>query len=298
MEKVIEKKGLSFWTENFGSPSSPAVLLIAGAGSPALFWSDTFCQQLADQGFYLIRYDHRDTGLSSQSDFTNNPYTLDDLTEDIFLILEGYSISKIHLIGHSMGACIAQIAAAFHAKEVLSLVLIAPPPAGLSQVIPEPMGKAERDRLTETWKIMLENKPTLSYEESLEGFIKVWTHLNGDYPLDRELAQHFLKDLYTRSHSKVGEHKNHMMVMQNYSKKLQERTTLFQKIICPTLIIQGEKDVLIEPHRGGKFLSQSLPKAKYISLPKMGHMLFNRELENKLIELIADFYKKIVLLPK
>lgn len=293
MEKIVEKKGLSLWTDHFGEESSPVILLIAGAGASAFFWSNTFCQQLADQGFFIIRYDHRDTGLSSKSDFSHHPYSLDDLMEDLFLILDDYQISKAHLIGHAMGACIAQIAAAFHADRVLSLVLLAAPPAGLSQIIPEPLAKAERDRLTETWKIMLENKPTRSLEESLEGFIKVWTHLNGEYPVDRELAQNFLKDLYTRSHYQIGEHQNHMHVMQNYGKKLPERTNLLQKIVCPTLIIQGEKDALIEPQRGGKFLSKALPHAKYVSLPRMGHMIFNYKLEKELVELIANFFEKI-----
>lgn len=292
MEKIIEKNNLSLWTENFGQQDNPPILLIAGAGAPAFFWSHTFCQNLVNHGFFVIRYDHRDTGLSSKSDFTNHPYSLDDLMEDAFLILDSYNISKAHLIGHSMGACIAQIAAALHPERVLSITLIAAPPAGLSSIVPDPMVKAERDRLTETWKIMLENKPSRSYEDSLEGFIKVWTHLNGDYPVDQELAQNFLRDIYNRSRYQIGEHQNHMIVMQNYGKIMQERKDFFQKIICPTLIIQGTKDALIEPQRGGKFLSKNLPKARYLELPKMGHMMFNFALEEELTNNILKFYNR------
>ena len=35
---------------------------------------------------------------------------------------------------------------------------------------------------------LLENKPTQNFEESLNGFLRSWTILNGDLPVDEEMA--------------------------------------------------------------------------------------------------------------
>lgn len=67
--KVVFANGLEFWTESFGNKKDPAVLLIMGTGGQGLLWPQKFCEKLADQGFYVIRYDNRDTGVSSTIDF-------------------------------------------------------------------------------------------------------------------------------------------------------------------------------------------------------------------------------------
>ena len=67
-------------------------------------WTDEFCSYLADQGFFVIRFDHRDTGLSSSIDYAKNPYWLDDMVEDILAILNTYKIDKAHLVGKPYSA--------------------------------------------------------------------------------------------------------------------------------------------------------------------------------------------------
>lgn len=54
--------------EEFGNPADPAVLLIMGIGAQMVFWRPEFCQQLADQGYRVIRFDNRDCGLSTKLD--------------------------------------------------------------------------------------------------------------------------------------------------------------------------------------------------------------------------------------
>lgn len=54
--------------EEFGNPADPAVLLIMGIGAQMVFWRLEFCQQLADQGYRVIRFDNRDCGLSTKLD--------------------------------------------------------------------------------------------------------------------------------------------------------------------------------------------------------------------------------------
>jgi pimeloyl-ACP methyl ester carboxylesterase len=52
--------------EDLGDPADPPVLLIMGVGAQLPMWPDGFCAQLVKQGYRVIRFGHRDTGLSSK----------------------------------------------------------------------------------------------------------------------------------------------------------------------------------------------------------------------------------------
>ena len=88
-KKDVIVYGITIHTEAFGKSSDPACILIAGKMATARFWTDAFCQNLADQGFFVIRYDHRDVGESSEVDWQKTPYTMSDLAKDAISILGG-----------------------------------------------------------------------------------------------------------------------------------------------------------------------------------------------------------------
>src|SRR3982074_1837035 len=52
--------------EDLGDPADPPVLLIMGVGAQLPMCPDGFCAQLLKQGYRVIRFDHRDTGLSTK----------------------------------------------------------------------------------------------------------------------------------------------------------------------------------------------------------------------------------------
>ena len=52
--------------EDLGDPADPPVLLIMGVGAQLPMWPDGFCAQLLECGYRVIRFDHRDTGLSTK----------------------------------------------------------------------------------------------------------------------------------------------------------------------------------------------------------------------------------------
>ena len=85
-----------------------ACVLIAGAMAPGRFWTDTFCHALAKEACLVIRYDHRDSGLSSSVDWKTAPYNLTDLAADTIYLLDGYGIDTAYFVGHSMGGHICQ----------------------------------------------------------------------------------------------------------------------------------------------------------------------------------------------
>ncbi len=92
--------GIEIEYETFGEPGNDPLLMVMGLGAQLTLWDEDFCQMLADRGFYAIRYDNRDIGLSTYFDEAGPPdmmklmmasaqgeavqaaYTLDDMADD------------------------------------------------------------------------------------------------------------------------------------------------------------------------------------------------------------------------
>jgi pimeloyl-ACP methyl ester carboxylesterase len=129
--------------EDLGDPDAPPVLLIMGVGAQLPMWPDGFCAQLLKCGDRVIRFDHRDTGLSTKMHghrargsvyprvlryalgrTSPVPYTLIDLAEDVKGLLDHLGIERAHVVGASMGGMIAQVLAGSHPDRVRSLGLI------------------------------------------------------------------------------------------------------------------------------------------------------------------------------
>src|SRR5688572_27420040 len=87
-ETIFKINGVEICTETFGNADDPAVLLIMGATASMVWWDAEFCQQLADKGFFVIRYDNRDVGRSTTYEPQTIHYTFSDLVEDAFGVLD------------------------------------------------------------------------------------------------------------------------------------------------------------------------------------------------------------------
>ena len=126
--------------ETIGDANAPPVLLLAGAGKQAIDFPDAFCAAITARGFRVIRFDQRDTGLSTNfADFAPDlpgvaeavaagrasrlAYAIDDLAQDALAILDDLNIVRAHLFGRSLGSLAAQVLALGHPDRVLSLTL-------------------------------------------------------------------------------------------------------------------------------------------------------------------------------
>jgi pimeloyl-ACP methyl ester carboxylesterase len=65
--------GIEIVYEPFGDPDAPPMLLIMGLGCQMIDWHEEFCYQLAAQGYWVIRFDNRDIGLSTKFDQAGAP---------------------------------------------------------------------------------------------------------------------------------------------------------------------------------------------------------------------------------
>ncbi|MBT6092723.1 MAG: alpha/beta fold hydrolase, partial [Acidimicrobiaceae bacterium] len=134
--------GMVLEYETFGDRAGPPVLLIMGLGAQMTVWPDGFCQQLADQGHYVIRFDNRDIGLSTHLDHlglpdgvaafmaviagevVDAPYSLGDMADDAAGLLDALDIAEAHIVGASMGGMIAQRFVTGHPERTSSLTSI------------------------------------------------------------------------------------------------------------------------------------------------------------------------------
>jgi pimeloyl-ACP methyl ester carboxylesterase len=63
--RVTETDGVQIAHETFGSPLDLPVVLIMGLGAQMIGWHEDFCHLVVRDGHFVIRFDHRDIGLST-----------------------------------------------------------------------------------------------------------------------------------------------------------------------------------------------------------------------------------------
>src|SRR3954447_8255893 len=126
-------------SQPFGTPNGEPLLLVMGLGGPMTWWDPALCRMLVDRGFYVIRFDNRDSGRSSRmtgrvtratlvrafaGQRVRAPYTLTDMADNAFGLLDHLGLESAHVCGVSMGGMIAQTMAVEHPARVRSLTSI------------------------------------------------------------------------------------------------------------------------------------------------------------------------------
>jgi 3-oxoadipate enol-lactonase len=101
-----------------GPADAPAVLLAHPLGVTLRLW-DEAAARLRER-FRVVRYDVRGHG---GSDVPRGPYTLGQMADDARALLDDLGVRRAHVVGMSMGGCIAMALAVAHPDRVASLVL-------------------------------------------------------------------------------------------------------------------------------------------------------------------------------
>jgi pimeloyl-ACP methyl ester carboxylesterase len=292
-EKYIKTKDdLEIFTESIGDTKNPAVLLIMGAMNQGIFWYDSFCEKLSGNGFFLIRYDHRDTGFSSVVDFKNNPYDLNNLTLDAVEILNGYNISKSHIVGVSMGGYIGQLLAVNYKDRVETLTLIS------TTADHRPYMDATNGNFNNKYDLPYPDKKFLDYIENnknnspkndkdfRKSQIEGWRIMFGNNLNNNDFEKVIkLIDLSNQRNKNKYSSFNHGLAVS----KSKDRIELLKKITIPTFIINGENDPCL-PIEHGEFLNAHIPNSKFEVIKGMGH-IFSLTESKIILENIIDNLK-------
>jgi len=274
-ERFAKVGELQICYQTFGRPSDPPLLLIAGLGAQMILWEDDFCAALAERGVWVVRFDNRDVGRSSlidwrppadagaavaerqRGDRIAAPYLLKDMAADAIGLMDALGVARAHIVGASMGGMIAQEIAIHWPERVRSLTSI--------------MSTTGDPRLpppTPAVMMVFTKPPPKTAEEYVEANVAAWLIFRGaGYPEDEKRDRARAIRAAQRGFYPEGGQRQMLAVYASGSRK-----KTLPSVKAPTLVIHGADDPLL-PLAAGEDTAASIPGAKLVVLPRMGHAL-------------------------
>lgn len=272
MEKIVTTEdGLALWSQSFGKPGDRPILLIMGAMNQGVVWPEDFCRHLAERGYFVVRYDHRDTGLSSTVDYQATPYRLNELTADALAVMRAHGMQKATVIGLSMGGYIAQLLAIEHPEQVDRLVLISST-ADQRPYMAATMGQSVAGfDLPGPGPALLDYiraaaaQPARSPAEIEKSLLDGWAvTYGGNRAFPREQVTAALRLAASRAPDQRAAFHHAFAVAMS-----PDRRDGIRLIRAPTLVIHGKSDICL-PLAHGEYLARNIPRAR-LEVFDMGH---------------------------
>ncbi|MBM3666227.1 MAG: alpha/beta hydrolase [Actinobacteria bacterium] len=277
-------RGISLCYDDFGDPSDPTMLLVMGLATQMIAWHEDLCEQLADRGFHVVRFDNRDIGRSTHMGFrppsmvqllrrkvVPQQYTLSDMAEDAAGLLRELDLAPAHVVGASMGGMIGQMLAAEHPELVRSLVSIMSTTGNRWKGQPAPS----------VYRYLLKPPPV-----DRAGFVRRATEVFGvvgstGFENNSEHIREYAERSFDRGHSVAGGARQLGAIVASG-----DRTDSLRQIEAPTLVIHGTVDRLVRPS-GGRATAEAIPGARLLMIEGMGHDL-PRGAWPQLVDAIAE----------
>ena len=270
---VAPANGIEIGYETHGDPGDEPLLLVMGLGAQLIAWPVELCEALADRGFFVIRYDNRDTGLSTsfpgaggdvgaaflrafQGEPVDGVYTLSDMAADGMALLDHLGIDAAHVVGASMGGMIAQTMAIESPARVRTLTSI------MSMT-----GEPEYGQPTPEALAFLLQRVGSTRDEVIEAGVASTKLLAGPAHWDEDEARARAAEAYDRSFNPEGVARHLQAILMSGS-----RAEGLAELDVPTLVIHGDHDPLITPS-GGERTAELVPGAELLMLEGMGHEL-------------------------
>lgn len=269
----LKANGITIEYDTFGDRAGRPLLLIMGLGGQMIHWDEAFCRDLADRGHFVIRFDNRDAGLSTHFDQAGVPrfqevmaaaargerievpYTLDDMADDAFGLLDGLSLPRAHVCGASMGGMIAQAMAILHSARLLSLISIMSRTGDPAVAVPAPEVMA-----------VLSTPAPVEREAFIEHTIKMQRIIGSPgFPLNEQDARERAARAFDRAFDPAGVARQMAAVMAQSNRK-----SALASLRVPTLVIHGSSDPLV-PIEAGYDTAQAVPGAEMLVIEGMGH---------------------------
>lgn len=287
--KHVGPSGIDMVYQRFGDPASPPVFLIMGGGAQMISWPHGFCMNLVNRGLQLVRFDNRDTGLSTHftdaiepdfpavmaGDFSTVSYTLSDMAADTIGLIDALGFDKVHLVGASMGGMIAQTLAIEYPSRIKSLTSM------MSTTGSRSVGQPDFSILSK-----LGAPPYDDRQGYINWRVKSLKTIGSPvYPFDEEGIAEIAGLSWDRDHDPLGMARQLVAVL-----KSGDRTPLLHNLHVPTLVINGKLDKMLDVS-GGIATAEAIPNAKLVLFDGMGHGL-PQPLWTEIAYLIADLVQQ------
>ena len=264
--------GIAIAWQRLGSSDAPLVLLVMGIAAQSIHWPDSFCQALVEAGLQVVRFDNRDSGLSTHmtdapppnlpsalvGDLSSVSYTLSDMAADAVGLLDALGFEKAHLVGASMGGAIAQTMAIEHPDRVRSLTSM------MSTTGKPSVGQPAPDALREIFG----GPPAATRDEAIQQRLRAARAVaSPGYPSDEQEVAETAGRAYDRAHDPVAIARQAIATVASG-----DRTGRLLRLDVPTLVIHGLADRLCDVS-GGRATAEAIPGAELVLIDGMGHNL-------------------------
>lgn len=242
--------------ETFGDRAAPALLLINGLGSQCINYKTEWCEMFVDAGFFVIRFDNRDVGLSTKFDGATGdlPYTLSDMAGDALAVLDDAGVSRAHVVGFSMGGMIVQRLAIEHPGRLLSMTSV------MSTTGDGDVGQPTPEAL----ELLITPAPD-DREAALDRHVAANRVYGSPDHFDEARLRANAAAAYDRAHYPEGSGRQIRAVVADGS-----RTDGLRSVRVPTLVLHGDCDRLVDIS-GGRRTAEVIPGARFVPLEGMGH---------------------------
>jgi pimeloyl-ACP methyl ester carboxylesterase len=270
---IAPANGIEIGYETHGDPGDEPLLLVMGLGAQLIAWPLELCEALVDRGFFVVRYDNRDTGASTlfadaggnfmtafatalQGGAIGAPYTLSDMAADGMALLDHLGIDSAHVVGASMGGMIAQTMAIEHPHRVRSLTSIMSMTGELDYG--QPTGEA--------LEILVRPAGT-TRDEAIEASVAASKVIASPAHWDEDVARQRAALAYDRCFNPAGVARHLLAILASGS-----RAEGLAALTVPTVVIHGDVDPLVTPS-GGERTAELVPGAELLMIEGMGHDL-------------------------
>ncbi|MFC3150251.1 alpha/beta fold hydrolase [Litoribrevibacter euphylliae] len=249
IEKQVKINGINVsYLEGEKPEGKPTMLLIHGFAANKENWL-RFAGNLADD-YHLVAVDLLGHGKSTKDKSLR--HDLDDQVAYLVNFLNAKGLTKVHLVGNSMGGAISSLFAAMHSDRVLSVSLVNP--AGIfdhRSVLADYLDRGENPlvvkKLDDIYTLMdfaMEEKPFMPWPVP-------------EVVAERSMANQDLNEQIFK-HLKSTEH------AYNFKEEL-------GKIKAPVLIMWGEQDRVIN-YKNSDIFDQLIPNSRKLIYPDIGHV--------------------------
>lgn len=239
----INGLNLNYEVHGKGDP----LVCISGFSCAANHWAAVL-EELS-RHHQVVIFDNRGVG---QTDTPDSPYSIEMMAADTLALMDHLGISAAHIMGHSMGGCIAQYIAFHHSQRIKRLLLCNTliKMNGVSRAAQKSLLRLRQDgvplqRLIEAVMPWIFSNEFMSNDTVVQGAVSMM--LNNPYP-----------------QSTVGV-KRQLEALLAF-----DSGAWFDKIHLPTLVVGGEEDILC-PHDSER-IAKGIPSAQFVSMPGMAHL--------------------------
>jgi pimeloyl-ACP methyl ester carboxylesterase len=278
--------GVELCYQTFGNPEDDPLLLVMGLGGPMNWWDSELCTMLAEAGFFVTRFDNRDTGRSSRvpgrvsrtqlvASFLGRggrvPYTLVDMSEDAFGLMDHLGWDSAHIVGVSMGGMIVQTMAIERPERVRSLTSI------MSTLGKRTVGWQHPSLLP-----MLLARRTAGREAYIASSAKMWQLIGSPgFPLDEAEGRARAEETFDRGVSASGVMRQMLAILNQ-----PDRSRKLSSLTMPAAVVHGASDKMVHVS-GGRATARAIPGAELLVIDGMGH-----DMPSELFETLTQIIRR------